>query len=54
MAAEPLADTGTAAGDLAFGRFRLSPARRALGQDGAPARLGPRAMDVLLALAGRR
>jgi predicted ATPase/DNA-binding winged helix-turn-helix (wHTH) protein len=37
-----------------FGRFRLEPARRALLVDGEPARLGARAIDVLVALVQRR
>src|SRR5438093_6006221 len=45
---------GLAAGEYAFGRFRLSPARRALWVDGEPARPGARALDVLLALVERR
>ncbi len=43
-----------AAGEYAFGRFRLSPTQRALWVDGEPARLGARAFDVLAALIERR
>jgi predicted ATPase len=39
---------------LVFGRFELQPERRRLLQDGQPLALGPRAFDVLLALAERR
>ena len=45
---------GLGAGEYVFGRFRLSPAQRALWVDGEPARLGARALDVLLALVERR
>jgi predicted ATPase/DNA-binding winged helix-turn-helix (wHTH) protein len=37
-----------------FGRFRLDPARRTLLADGKPARLGARAVDILVALVERR
>ena len=39
---------------LRFDRFELLPAERLLLRDGAPVELGPRAYDVLLALAERR
>ena len=39
---------------LRFGRFQISPAERTLRVDGVPAALGPRAFDLLLALAERR
>ncbi len=45
-------NTGTA--ELRFGRFRLDPVRRVLLADGTPARVGARAVDVLVALAQRR
>jgi len=45
---------GPAGGEYVFGRFRLSPVQRALWVDGEPARLGARALDVLLALVERR
>ena len=37
-----------------FGRFRLDPVRRVLLADGKPARLGSRAVDILVALVERR
>ncbi len=40
--------------DIAFGRWRLQPARRRLLRDGEPVALGSRAFDVLLALAEAR
>ncbi|WP_395700192.1 ATP-binding protein [Aquabacterium sp.] len=52
--AGPTEADGGAAEDLVFGRFRLSLSQRRLWADGEPARLGPRALDVLLALAQRR
>jgi predicted ATPase/DNA-binding winged helix-turn-helix (wHTH) protein len=44
----------TADTPLAFGRFELRPAERALLLDGAPVPLGARAYDVLIALVERR
>ncbi len=44
----------TAAVPLTFGRFEIRPAERRLLIDGAPAELGARAFDLLLALAERR
>lgn len=43
-----------ASSDYRFGRFRLDAARRVLLADGKPARLGARAVDVLIALVQRR
>lgn len=40
--------------ELRFGRFRLDPVRRVLLHDGAPVRIGPRAISLLLVLARRR
>ena len=38
---------------FAFGSFRLNPAQRMLSEDGAPVRLGGRALDILAALTER-
>jgi predicted ATPase len=40
--------------EFRFGRFHLDPVRRVLRVDGAPARLGARAIDVLLVLVRHR
>ncbi len=40
--------------EFRFGRFRLDPVRRVLHADGAAARIGARAIDVLLVLIQRR
>ena len=45
--------TPGAAAPLRFGRFELQPDERRLLMDGAPAALGGRAFDLLLALARR-
>src|SRR5215467_7196112 len=37
---------------IRFGPFRLLPAQRALFEDDRPLRLGGRALDILIALAG--
>jgi len=42
------------AAEFRFGRFQLDPTRRLLRVDGVPARLGGRAVDVLLALVRHR
>lgn len=44
----------TDAATFGFGRFQVDAGRRSLLVDGAPAKLGPRAFDVLLALIERR
>lgn len=44
----------SAASDFRFGRFRLDAVRRVLQVDGVPARLGARAIDVLLVLVRHR
>lgn len=45
---------GSARSEFRFGRCRLDARRRVLLVDGAPARLGARAVDVLIALVQRR
>ena len=44
----------SADGEFRFGRFQLDPVRRVLRVDGTPARLGARAIDVLLVLVRQR
>src|SRR3984957_1084989 len=44
---------GTAADDIKFGPFRLSPRERLLTKDGAPINIGGRAFDILIALIKR-
>ena len=51
---KPATDHPPLSGPLKFGSVELRPGERQLLIDGAPAKLGARAFDVLLALAGRR